>query len=113
MLENRVAAALAKECFITHQHIGRLQLARGKFGEEAVGLAERAHHLFSNISTPPGYSPPGCGQNPATADRRRENLPEKSWADRSIFRIAREKDTKDSRRALCPAARSWSPVDSP
>ena len=43
VLEDGIAAALAKEGLIANQDIGGAQFARDEFGEEAVGLAEGAH----------------------------------------------------------------------
>jgi len=43
VIENGIAAALAKERFVANQDISRLQLARLQFGEKAVGLSEGAH----------------------------------------------------------------------
>jgi len=43
MFEDGVPAAFAEKRFVSDQHIGRLQLARLKFGEEPIGLGKTAH----------------------------------------------------------------------
>ena len=43
VLENGVAKALAEEGFVAHEDVGRAQLARFQFADEAVGLGEGAH----------------------------------------------------------------------
>ena len=49
VLDNRFAAALAEEGFVSHEDVGRAQLAGLHFGNKAVGLGEGAHQNPSRI----------------------------------------------------------------